>query len=478
MSLLREFVAPKSLVGLQVTDSHIGAVQIYNSLKGPEIERVGYRRVKDPERLWEEVEAFYREEGLNRAVIVSCLPGTAVMVREIPSTFGNPRKLEQVIKYQTEPFLPHAIEEMVVDFLPHGPDGRVVTVAVLKEALKEHLGHLREIGLEPFATGVDHISLFLLYAQIHSEDGAGPAALVLLKRESVALGVVHEGKLVFVRVMLRGRDWLRELNRTMKLYAIKEPEHPIEKMLVSGYWEGEGDIVEEIREATGLETNIWRPFDNTRHRLGEMDGDLQARLAVPLGLALGAVNQKSEALDLRKEEYRVESAKDLKRAFVPMISGILLLVVLFTFNLYQNLHIKERRYEALKEEVSTLFEETFPDTRNIIKGQELAQMRQKIDEERGRYGWLDYMTRDVKVLDVLKVLTATISPFSEVDVDDLFVESGEVRLHGRASSFEIVDRLKTELSKKGFFSSVKLVSAEMDRKEKSVRFHFAMEKRP
>ena len=66
MTFLKEFFAPKSIVGLQVTDTYMGAVQIYNSLKGPEIDRIGYRQVKDPERIWEEVEAFYEEEGLNK----------------------------------------------------------------------------------------------------------------------------------------------------------------------------------------------------------------------------------------------------------------------------------------------------------------------------------------------------------------------------------------------------------------------------
>jgi type II secretory pathway component PulL len=160
-----------------------------------------------------------------------------------------------------------------------------------------------------------------------------------------------------------------------------------------------------------------------------------------------------------------------------MMSGILLFVILFTFNLYQNLYIKERQYEDLRGEVSRLFRETFPDTTHIVKGQEVAQMRQKIEEEKGRYGWLDNVTQDMKVLDVIKILTATISPFSEVDIDNLLVESEEVRIRGRAASFEIVDRLKTELSNTGFFSSVRLVSAEMDRKAKTVRFHFAMEKK-
>jgi hypothetical protein len=367
---------------------------------------------------------------------------------------------------------------MVVDFLPLGLDGHVITVSAHKEVLREHLGYLTEIGLEPFAVGVDHINLFMLYAQSYSEGGSGPVALVLLDRKNVALGIVHEGNLLFVRAMLRGEHWLRELGRTMKLYALKEPGRPIEKMLISGYWENEGNILEDISEETGLEASTWRPFDKMRHRLGEMDGDLQARLSVPLGLAIGAVNPKNRAFDLRKEEYRLKSATDLRKIFIPVVSGILLLVALLTFNLYQNLHIKERQYEGLKREMTELFRETFPDTTHIVKGQELAQMRQKIEEERGRYGWLESMTRNRKVLDVLKILTVTLSSFSGVDIDQLYEEPEEVRIHGRASSFEVVDRLKTELANSGFFSSVRLVSAEMDRKEKSVRFNFAMEKKP
>jgi len=167
----------------------------------------------------------------------------------------------------------------------------------------------------------------------------------------------------------------------------------------------------------------------------------------------------------------------VKKTFVFMLSAIVLLVFLFTFHTYQKLYISERHYSELKQEIHQVFSSTFPESKIVVKGQELPQMRQKMEEETGKYRWLEDLTGGGKVLDILKVLTGTISGFPGVKVDDLTIEEEEVRLHGRASSFETVDKLKQKLSDSDYFKVVRLVGAKMDKKQKAVRFNFALERK-
>ncbi len=104
-------------------------------------------------------------------------------------------------------------------------------------------------------------------------------------------------------------------------------------------------------------------------------------------------------------------------------------------------------------------------------------MRQKVEKEAGEYRWLADVTGGKTVLDVLKSLTAVISRFPGVKIDDLAMEEGDLRLHGTAPSFEKVDQLKQRLNRTGLFKDVRMVSARMDKKEKAVKFNFAMERK-
>ncbi|MFQ5976433.1 MAG: PilN domain-containing protein [Candidatus Hydrothermarchaeales archaeon] len=61
-------------------------------------------------------------------------------------------------------------------------------------------------------------------------------------------------------------------------------------------------------------------------------------------------------------------------------------------------------------------------------------------------------------------------------MDNISVEGKEIRLDGRASSFETVDRLEKKLTDTGFFKTIKLVGAKIDKKDKAVKFNFAIEK--
>ena len=104
-------------------------------------------------------------------------------------------------------------------------------------------------------------------------------------------------------------------------------------------------------------------------------------------------------------------------------------------------------------------------------------MKQKIAEERAKYEGLEALASEGTSLDALKALTQSISSFPDVELDNITMEGKEFRLDGRAPSFEMVDNLEKSLSNSPYFERTKLVGAKIDKKDKAVRFNFALEKR-
>lgn len=474
-NLFKEFFMPKYLVGLEVGPHFIGAVQIFNSLKGPEIDKTAFREVKDPERINEELEEFFLAEDLKRETLITCIPTSTAIVRQIPLPIHNLKKLKKIIKYQMEPHVPDPIHDTIVDFVAPEGGEEILTFGVPKEYMSGHLEVLSRANLDPEVVTLADVALFYLYVHNHPGESDQPVSIINLGEKGNVVQIIHGNRLDFIRVLPGGTGHLDDLVDTFNLYLLKKPDHPLGEILLTGQGVN-ADVAETLRSRTNSEVSLWRPFDKIKHSLGDIEEDLQSGLSVPLGLAISQLPQSSKVFDLRKEEFTLKTSINLKRMLAFTLAGILLLAGLFTFDVYHKVHIKERRYAELKENMKAIFLGAFPESKNIIKGRELAQMKQKMEQEAERSRWLEDVTRERRVLDPLLVVSKTISAFPDAKIDNLSVEEKKIRMDGQISSFEMVDKLKKRLSGTGFFKDIKLVGAKMDQKGAAVKFNFVMER--
>ncbi|MCP4666978.1 MAG: hypothetical protein GY849_11495 [Deltaproteobacteria bacterium] len=474
---LKDFFAPKSVLGLEITDTFIGAVRITNSLKGLEIDGIAFKEVNNPEDLPRELEELFRDEDLKHEMLITCLPASSAIIRQIPLSFSKVKKIGKIIKFQMEPYAPYPVDDMLVDFLPPGPEGNIIAVGVQKEIMAQHLMFLSAADLEPHVVSLDDLALFSLCLKDDRIDTGQAISIMHFGNGKMVVQIIHENRLDFIRILPERPEDTDQLIHTFKLYQLEKPDILLSEILITGHSGIDDDMAGRIGLATNIKTSLWRPFDGMKHGFGDMQTDLQARLSVPLGLAVSVAEPPDKIFDMKKEEFAGKRSVDLKKIFVFMSAAFLLLVFLYTFNTYQNLHIRKKQYSDLKDSITQIFSHTFPETKTIVKGQEFAQMKQKIHEETSKHKWLDDLTGGEKVLDVLTVLSRTISNFSGLRMDNLSIEEKEIRIYGRASSFEIVDRLKQKLSSTGFFAAIRLVDAKMNKKEKMVGFNFALERR-
>lgn len=472
----KEFFAPKFMVGLEVTDSYIGAVQVFNTLKGLEIDRIAFREIENADRISQELTEFFTKEGLRHEMLISCLPMSSSIVRQIPLTFDKAKKIDKIIKYQMEPYVPYPIDKIVVDFLPSGPDDNITTIGVQKDLLAKHMSRLTGAKLEPQVVSLDDIALFHLYTSNNRGETGKVVCILHFGQDENVIQVICENRLDFMRSLPKGEENLDQLKNTLKLYQLEKPDVLISEILITGYSDVDQGMADRITEVTKTKTSVWRPFDALTNKKNQVDTALQAKLSVSLGLAVSVLDPGEKVFDLRKEEFTNRASLNLRKTFTFMFSAIFILVFLFTFNVYQKLYIDEKRHSELKLEIKQIFSSTFPKTGVIVKGQELAQMSRKIEEETGKYTWLEDLTGGGKALDILMVLTRTISGFPDVKIDNLSIEENEIRLHGHTASFETVDKLKQKLTGSGYFKIVRLVGAKMDKKKEAVIFNFALEK--
>jgi general secretion pathway protein L len=434
-----------------------------------------FREAADPESIQEELEKLFQEEGFKKEMIVTSLPSSKAFVREISLPLSHPKKVEKVIKYQMEPYLPCPVEEVLVDFLSPGGNGSVLTFGVEKKHLAEHLALLAGAGIEPDAVTLDDIALFSLYLYKHGGESEQPIAIVNQEGERSVVQIIHRKRLDFLRIL---PDSVDQIADTFRLYRMKRPDLSVGGIYLAG--NGASDAHEKaqaLQSKTAIKTMVWRPFDEMKDRLDQTISLLQPKLGVPLGLAIGAIYPPEKSLDLRREEFIPKTYFNLRKMFFSLGVGLLLLGVLLTVNVYQKAYYQERQYNRLQAQIRQVFAEAFPDAaQRIVRGQEVPQLEQKITEEMSQYQGIEEAAGREKTLDVLLSLSRIISEDPDVQIENVSMEGKDIRIDGRTSSFEAVDRLTGRLTKAGQFKNIKLVGARMDKKDNAVTFNFALER--
>lgn len=477
MGSKRNWLAPRVVVGLATGPRSICAVQLVNTLKGVLVKRAAVKDVERPDGLPQAIKALLREMDLRHDLVVTCLPASTVFVRNIPVPFRKTSKLERIIKYQLEPYLPRPVEEMEVDFLSPDLEGSATVVAVPKETISEHLEGMADAGIEPDLVTLDAVALLMLYRHLPEKNRPETVGLIYSTQDHGMVEVIHRDRLDFLRILPGGLADPGTISETLGLYGLKRPGVRVDEVLLVDDTPGGEALSLGLGEKLNRKVRDWRPLDHLRHELGSGEAALQRRLCVGMGAALCGLGRGEKTIDLRKDISMTSSVVDLRKTLHLSVFLVAILVVLLTVDLYQKLHVQERRYNKLNEQVTDILRTTFPGIPHILKGQEVHQMQQKVDEMSKRYAWLGELSARGPVLEILEALTGTISAFPDVQVDTLAIDEREIRIDGRASSFETVDRLKERLSASDLFGAVQLAGANADRKENMVRFAFGMVKK-
>jgi len=480
LQIVKELLSVKSIVGLEATNEWVGAVQLSGNTQSPEIERVAFSSFTDTEKPENELQGFLERENFKPETLVTGLPTPAAVIRDITLPLENVHKIEKIIKFQMEPFVPFAIDEMVVDFVLTPIKGQILTLGVKKSDIAEHLQALAKSRLEPRVIGLADLALFTLYCRTQSDPEHKPIGLIHLSSKYQTIQIIFQKRLDLIRVLQGGTDQLAPIQETLSLYQLKNPDNALQEILITGEAALAENLPDRISALTGVKTSLWKPFDHFKSHSRSLSPEMQARLSVPLGLAVSALNGSSKIFNLRKEEFRIKTAAELKRRTIFMVAALLLLLTLLSLNLWYDVYAKRVVQKQLEAQIRTIFLETSPEAKSIAPGSEMAEMKKQIDQKIAQYQWIDEMTVKGTVLDIIQTLTETVSKEANVRLDNVSVEEGRtVHIDGVAPSFKAVDNLKENLAKNKSFKAVNLVSAKMEtmeNKDRAVKFNFVLEK--
>ena len=247
---LRDLLGPRTVVGLEITDRHICAVQVSNAHSAPEIEQVFVKEIESAAHVPEALETVFVKEKFDKETIVTALPSSLATLREIPLPFDKPKKLRKIIKYQMESYVPYAIEEMVVDFIPTESGEGVITAGVQKKALSEHLELFSHLGVSPKVVSLKNVALLNLFVQSRKDHSKEPVCVIHLDGERIVVMVIWENRIDFIRTITGGPGRLDALEESLGLYSLKRNREKIQEILLTGPSAADEALAAEISDIT------------------------------------------------------------------------------------------------------------------------------------------------------------------------------------------------------------------------------------
>ncbi len=435
---------------------------------------------------------------------ICTLPGPMTSTRRLSLPFSDAKKIRQTVPFEVESQVPYGIEEIVLDYqvLETATEGADVLVGLARrELIARHLLLLEAAGLDPrileldapvlanLAPFLENADGFVFLADVgHAKTGLcalagrklhsartlplGGLSLTMALADDLGVGPEtaerrkHEAGLDLLQpahpAFARALDRLvREIDRTFTAPENARVGRPDRILLFGGSARMEG-LAGLLQER--LDVPVEAPVFRTDERFAWRPGPEEA-LVAPAALALalrGALRPPVSRLNLRQDEFAYKrDFTVLRRRFLPTVSiaGALLLLVLVNIGVI--LARNNSQVTKLDAQMVQIFRESHRGTTRIVDP--LAQMRSGVSEMQRRAQALGLYGGNVTALGVLLEISSRVPTDVDVTVTDLSIDENRIRVHGSTPSYELVDRLKTELQKVPFFREVNVADVKTDR---------------
>ncbi len=486
----------ETILGLELTDHIVRAVRIRRiSFKKFVIDKAAEEKldVMGPDEKIELIKEFLFRNGLRSDRVVANFPGCRIFYRTTILPFSDVKKIARTIKYEFEPTLPIAVDELVAGFVHNEVnDGktRVFGALVFKEDMADLLGVLQDAGVEPELVTLNGMAL----AKVTLYKNAGidqPSLILKLDRDGTEVVSVVEGTGRAIRNFPLGmnsfaRDdgtgidekkveekWLPEFERSLEVFRERYSVPSAEQVFISGDISEDFESLQLIKTLLGTNLglscdSLVTPEDPAIPGLAEILGRDRGKYSVALGLALAGLS-KNDTLNLRQDEFAARLRfKNIKKDLLNFGIGLAVIVVLLTANLFFQVSTDKKIYNSWSQKLERDFKSVFPKNVKMVKP--VAQIETKVSEARKMVEFFAGEDFKASSLDILKVIHQSIPENLKVSLTNLSIDPVNLRISGQTDSYNTVDKIKSLLEKTGYFKNIKITNAKVNRSRKGVSF--------
>ena len=498
---------PEKILGLDIDEDSITAVQIESGLKGFQIIACARVKIEGEGGIDDALKRLFEEDDLRSDTYLTSIPAGNVAYRNLRMPFKDAKKIRQTLPFEVETMVPFAIDELVTDFTisERSDQSEILAASVKKTFISEYLSQLQAHGIEPDILDIRCVPMVpMLLKQDEVPDdgllldiGKRNSTMVLYVKRHVALIRTFSSQggpitqpisndtnrngadiqiadqveawfksiCIMIQNTIHAMAWQsnREVRPEKTYFTGAGALHPATSKLLARFLDMPAEQIDLSRDK--------------RVRMGENVVDVWNPALMDSALALSLRDGKEgEGFNFRKNEFEIKKSgfwlqKEFRRAMVLLLIVLSFLVA----DLGVDYYFLRKTHRKLDEKIVEIFKQTFPDVKRIVDP--VQQMKVKINELKTSAVPIPGTGSDKKVLELLNDISNRIPKSLSVKVNSMVIDQESVRVSGKTDNFNTVDSIKNGLeASTKYFSAVIISSANMDRGGKEVRFELKLQR--
>jgi general secretion pathway protein L len=460
---------------------------------------------------------FFSEHNLHREEVVTSVPGDMLITRNVSVPFHEKAKISKVLPYEVEPLVPFPIHELEVCYrLLQQEKGRsdLLVYALPKRLLDQRSDLFSGAGIPLRMIGISSLSAAntLLEMQTMPKDKTALHLHVLPDFSILSIytkGMLHH----FTNLSWGGRDFVEKLlavtgldpdalseglshltpdeeeeigralsgsesevaapiRKECDLFLLQSQAGRPDALYLTGIAPGLSLFAPLLGRALSLHAEVPDPLVGLQHSLPKEAS--RSALHALVGVALMQGGRDSQHCGFRQHKTSpfakvVESKQEFRYAMI--IIAFLVLGVFTDF--FVGIQAKEYQYHKIQQEMRQLFQETFPDVKNVVNALEQMKLRMK-DLDKQNEILRSVFGEKPSSLEILNELSTRIPSKIELSITDFSIDEKSIRFVGWTDTFESVNRIEQNLKQSTLFESAKVSNAKVGKDKNRVNFQMLL----
>ncbi|MGD9151348.1 MAG: type II secretion system protein GspL [Desulfobacterales bacterium] len=480
----------RKVLGIDIRNQSLTAVLLNSSLREYHVDdfmRIPYSGPDDPERsLSAALETLKERMDLTGSDFVVSVPAHQFIFRNMQVPFHNAKKIRMVLPFELEPSLPFAVEDLVIDFhvlngAQAGDQTDLIAAAIEKSQLAPYIEALASVNIDPEKLTLSGLPVAQCLA--HQADPQEDLIFIEIDETHATLFVLKGGRMQLIRSFplpaagpAKTSMLCAQIQQT--LAAFQETStlgfEPIEAVI-----NDTGDIDDKMAQDISKFLEIPVKVSSIAEQMNIPLNTDTANEWVPgqmenaLSLALMEV-EGYPVLNFHKGQFAAQKffAKHKSALIKTGILAAAVLVLMF-FNLMMQTRTLNKRIDAINDQMTQIFKETFPEIKSVKYP--FKEMQAKMRETRGNEGFQSETGPHVRSIDIINNISEKIPANITVNLNRLVIQPENVLISGTTDTYESVDTIKSRLESVRQFEKVTISSANLDRSGKEVQFMLKVE---